>query len=145
MVFKYFGITRSEDDLIRQLGTKKDTGTEHQPPIDAVLEEGLHCYVNNDSSFDEIKYFLGLKLPVIVNFIEPTNDDGHFAVVVEINSDDIILNDPWNGKDFSLPLAEFERRWISGHGTYRKWIAAISAAEITQGKQYHPTPDNHKQ
>ena len=65
-------------------------------------------------------------IPVIVNFVEPSEEVGHFGVAIGEERGRVILHDPWNGEGFSLPLEEFERRWL-GYKTRdprRGWFLA---------------------
>lgn len=78
-------------------------------------------------------------IPVIVDYTEPTSNEGHYAVVIGFNKKRIILNDPWNGKDFSLPYKEFERRWIDHNGRWsNRWYLVLSKKEFSTGRQYFP-------
>lgn len=136
MVFAFFGKHQSEEALTERLGTNKENGTEHSQIIKVITEEGLFAYANNDSSLEEIQEFLDLKTPVIVNFIEPGEDSGHYAVVVKIVEDDIILNDPWHGAEFRMKKEEFLNRWHSENGNHKRWLVAVSRENFNLGKQY---------
>jgi predicted double-glycine peptidase len=111
MILRFFGIIKSEEDLIKELKTEKEDGTSHEEIIKIIRQNNLFCYVNDNSNFDEIKMYLNKNLPVLVNYIETDDDEGHYAVVVGINEEKIILNDPWHGEDFELNISKFENRW----------------------------------
>ena len=138
MILAFFGIHESEEHLKKKLKTNEDNGTEHINIINYLLERGLYCYANNDSTLKEITYFLNRKVPVVVHYLEPEADWGHYAVAVELNKDNIVLNDPWHGEKFSLLQSEFEKRWQSEDGRHKKWILAVSKSDLQMGKQYVP-------
>ena len=140
MVFAFYGERINEDKLTKLLHTKKDSGASHEPLIKIANEEGFYVYVNNESSLQEITEILGKNIPVIVHFIEPSSDEGHYAVIIDITKDKIILNDPWNGEGFKMNTGDFIKRWY-GHskdGLNKQWIIAISKEKFSLGKQYLP-------
>ena len=143
MVFEYYGIKRSQHDLAKALKTEEN-GTEHDAMISVPTHAGLFCYVNNNSSVEEIEHFLSLGIPIIVHFIEPTDEEAHYAVIKRIRTSflfkrkKIILNDPWNGEDFKLSRKEFEKRWHDEKNIYKNWILALSDKDFQLGKQYVP-------
>ena len=47
----------------------------------------------------------------IVGYVEPCDEEEHWSVVVALNEERIVLNDPWNGPQFTLRWADFFRRW----------------------------------
>ena len=138
MILAFFGIHQSEGYLQKKLESDEKKGTDHMNMISYLLKKGLYCYANNDSTFKEVAYFLDKKIPVVVNYLEPEADWGHYAVVLELNKNNIILNDPWHGERFSMRLDEFEERWQSGDGKHKKWILAVSKSDLQMGKQYVP-------
>ncbi len=139
MILRYYGIVASEHTLREKMKTNSDVGTMHKYMIDEIRAAGLYCYVNNHSSVQEIAFFLKIGLPVIVHYMEPSeNSQDHYAVVVGIEDHHIILNDPWHGKDFSLTLTDFEHRWHDGKGIYHNWLLTASKEHFGVGRQYAP-------
>jgi predicted double-glycine peptidase len=138
MVLKFYGKFFSEEELMKRLKTNKNIGTRHEDMIDVTTKEGFYVYSNNGSSFQEIDLFLKEKKPIVVNFIEPNDNEGHYSVVVGLNDEDIILNDPWNGPNFKMKKTDFEKRWFSEDGRNNKWIMVVSDKDFALGKQYLP-------
>lgn len=138
MVLRFYGKVVSEEDLIKILDTKKSTGTKHGPIIDTISENGLYVYVNSDSTTDELRYLVSLGHPTIVHFVEPSSDEGHYAVAIDVGDEHIILNDPWNGEGFKMTLIEFASRWKSEGGDFQQWLLAVSNNEFPLGRQYTP-------
>lgn len=140
MVSGYFKKWHSQAELERLTGAQPERGTPNSEMIRAATDAGFFCYVNENSSLYEIKHFMQKGLPVVVNYIEPSRDEGHFAVVSGFNRRSIILNDPWNGQNFRLKQAEFVRRWHAEIDPYKRWLMVIAPRNFRLGKQYAPTP-----
>ncbi len=141
MVFSFLGTFKTEKKIAKHASTDNETGTRHQGMIDAALHQKFYCYVNADSSVDEIRYFINLGLPVIIDYTEPSEDDGHYAVVSGYVDGIIILHDPWNGKNFKLEETELIERWHdshSGHKSCNQWMMVLSNEPFSLGKQYLP-------
>lgn len=142
MVFSYYHKRMSEEDLMRELRTNEAIGTRPSWMIRVARRHGFFCYVNNDSSLDEVRYFLRLKKPLIVYFVEPFTGDDHFTVIVGFDKEKIIMNDSLMGEGYEFFLDAFDKRW---HGekkyqkTLRRWMLVISPEEIPMGRQYKPT------
>jgi predicted double-glycine peptidase len=138
MVFSFFGSFKSEGELARNLLTNSDAGTTHQNMIDGAVRNGFFCYVNNSSVFSELKNFISKGLPVIVDFIEPTDEEPHYAVVTGVSNRKVILNDPANGKGFELNETDFLSRWHDGSTHSERWMMVISKEDLELGRQYRP-------
>ncbi len=138
MVLKFFGVSVVQDRLEKVEKTKKD-GTSHGGLIDAARKYGFYCFVDKNSSISMIKHFVGVGLPVIVNYIEPSDDEGHYSVVVGYNEKKVIMNDPWNGKNFEMSWSDFESRWHGQKPKSPKWLMVLSKKEFDLGRQYSPT------
>ncbi len=145
MVFEFFGITKSEKWLRKKMGvTSKITskkGTPHRELIRIATEEGFHCYVNSNSDIFEIIHFLRLKLPVIVDFLEPAGEEGHYAVVSHVSrffGPTVYLNDPYNGEGFKLSEKEFISRWQDPLTKSKRWIMVLAKKNFNTGKQFLP-------
>jgi len=134
MIFRFFGLHTKEAELVKAMKTKKD-GTEHWQLIGIARKKGFYCYVHEKASLNQLKHFVDIGLPVIVNYIEPDSEDGHYAVVVGYGPRRIILHDPWNGEEFKMLFKEFERRWSKR----QRWMFIISRREFNLGRQYKPS------
>ncbi|MEM3113400.1 MAG: cysteine peptidase family C39 domain-containing protein [Candidatus Pacearchaeota archaeon] len=139
MVFEFFGKKIREGKLVKLTKTKK-SGTSHRNMIKVSRRHGFYCYVHNDASLNQVRHFIDLKLPVIVNFTEPDGNEGHYAVVIGYKHGKIIMNDPWNGKNFKMNSSEFKRRWYDyhKHHKYTNWLLVLSRKQFNIGKQYFP-------
>jgi len=139
MIFDYFRYYQSQNELAKQMGTNKERGTDNDRLVKTATSHGFFCYVNNNSSFDEIRHFLGRGLPSIVNFIEPINNEIHFAVVSGLTRRSIILNDPWNGKNFKMLRKDFLDRWHDSRNIHKEWIMVVARDSSQLGRYYFPS------
>lgn len=139
MVLSYYGMKFSEEHLAHELHTNKRIGTMHQALIDTALRHGLFCYVNNNSTIDEIEYLVNIEVPPIIHFLEPESGEDHYSVIVGLSDKDVILNDPWNGEHFRIPKTHFSKKWTCDFvGNCEQWLLALSPTGIPTGRQYHP-------
>lgn len=138
MVFAYFRKRYSQKLLAHIARTTEEAGTDHSGMIRAATSAGFYSYVNDNSSFHEIAHFLAHGLPVIVNYIGPSDRDGHYAVIVGFNNRDVILNDPWNGKGFRISKRAFLRNWHDYKNVHKQWIMVIAKDNFAIGKQFLP-------
>ncbi|MFA6408398.1 MAG: peptidase C39 family protein [Candidatus Paceibacterota bacterium] len=130
MVFEYLGkkeVTKEELGVLVKTHPERGTSTDDMRL--AVIEHGLFYSEKKEASLEDIRSFIARDIPVIVDFIEPEDEDRHFAVVVGIDTERITLNDPWHGEGFTMPVDDFEKRWGSPKNRYPKWLMAISRKE----------------
>ena len=126
MVFGYFNCEKLQDELAFEMKTKENIGTKKKKMIEAVSECGFHYFTKKDGSVDDLKDLVSKKIPVVVNFIEPTDEVSHYAVVSGISENEIILSDPWNGDDFKITKAEFIKRWYGHEDSKKRWLLAVN-------------------
>ena len=126
MVLAFFGDKESENFLIKTAHTDKNFGTKHEWMIKTGKSEGFYCHSNSNSSIHEIEHFLLIGLPVIVDYTEPSENIGHYSVITGFKGNEIIMNDPWNGRNFSISKSEFMSRWHDNITKSQKWIMVIS-------------------
>jgi predicted double-glycine peptidase len=138
MVFLFYGINKTEEELSERLRTNKHVGTLHSDLIRVAREEGFYVFENEDSSIVEIDGLLKLRIPVIVHFAEPSENDNHYAVVVKVDDTHLMLNDSWNGEKVMMEIDDFVERWSSEHTSQDKWLIAISREPFSLGRQYSP-------
>lgn len=131
MIFKYHNKNKTQEDLAKIMNTREKIGTKNSSMIDAVKSFGFHFCAKENSLINEIDIFLKNNIPVIVNYIEPSDEISHYAVAVGLNKKEIILNDPWNGNNFKLSKKEFLRRWYGFPGEGKKWLLAVCSESFS--------------
>lgn len=124
---------------MKRLHTDTEYGTHHQPIIKYITDHGLYCYVDTNSSIEElIHYLTNHKLPIVIHYVEPSEDADHYSLVIGFTDDEIILHDPWNGPKFKLSKKEFTKRWHDKKGNFPQWMLVASKEPIDTGKLYKP-------
>lgn len=66
-------------------------------------------------------------MPVLIEYREPSSNEGHYSLVVGTRGKDILLHDPWNGMQFTMHAQELKNRWHS-HRTKEKnrgWMMTV--------------------
>ena len=143
MAFSFLGRKKSQSRLAKKLKASKKDGVKNSNLVKTALEEGFYAYVNEDAHPAEIEYWLSRELPVMINYIEPSNNEGHFALITGrknnffILNSSFIFNDPWNGQDFSIDRNEFVSRWRGEDGKHR-WLLVLSKEDLSVGRQFLP-------
>jgi len=138
MMLHFFGVEKAEEELAKRLKTNTENGTLHADMIRVAQEEGFYVFENDDSSIVEISGLLRHHIPVIVHFVEPSENDNHYAVVVGVDDTHLLLNDPWNGEKITMEIDDFIERWSSEKRTEDNWLMAISRDSFSLGRQYEP-------
>ncbi|MEK7612185.1 MAG: C39 family peptidase [Patescibacteria group bacterium] len=128
MIFNYFNITISQDELAKIANTPRvgSFGTLNKDLVHTAMKYGLHCYAKENATIEEIQFFLHKNIPIVVSYINPDGEEGHFAIITDISSDIITMNDPWNGKDTEISVENFLPRWRNGFEPGERWMMAVS-------------------
>ena len=124
MVFEYYGVEKSEEELAVACGRDPNLGVSAETMVEVARKYGFEAEVKNESDFSEIESWLEKKVPVIVNWFSPGRKDapahempdGHSSVVVGLDNEKIYLEDPEIGGLREIPRAEFLRVWFDFPG-----------------------------
>jgi ABC-type bacteriocin/lantibiotic exporter with double-glycine peptidase domain len=85
MIFESFGKIFSEQYLIASLSTSINDGTPHGKLISCVHRHGLHAHIDNAATIESLTFYVeNQRLPVIVNYIEPSGNEGHYTVSYKV-------------------------------------------------------------
>lgn len=127
MVLAFHGVSATQEKLARICKTTKATGTSRENLVRAARIHGVYAHKHSEGSLREISWFLASGIPVVVNYREPGDEEGHYAVVVGITPSQVMLHDPYHGRGFNLSRANFMRRWHGKHvNKNRQWLAAFA-------------------
>jgi len=126
MVFDYYGIEKSEEEIAKLAGVTEDLGTDDQGIKKAAESLGFMVGIKNESSFEDIQDYLSKKIPVIVNWFtrgridydDSQVPDGHYSVVVGLDEEFIYLQDPEIGKLRKIERSDFMKVWFDFTGEY---------------------------
>jgi len=89
IVFGYYGINKSEDELAKISGWDKNLGIDDEAIKKASEQLGFKVKIKNNSTFKDIESWLKKGVPVIVdwftrgrnNYPESETADGHYSRV----------------------------------------------------------------
>ena len=128
MAFAAYGIRISEKQIARATRTSVE-GTTIKGMLDACKKNGFRYRSYSNSSLVDIKKNVRRGVPVVVNYMEPNDNEDHFALIISIGSKFVVLNDPWNGKSFRVERKEFMKRWWGWTSDkkrkMRKWMMTV--------------------
>lgn len=125
MVLSYWGIEADEAELAKKLNHSPELGVTDLDIERVAKEYGLAVSIQNNSSFDDIRYWLNRKVPVLVDWFtsgrkdypdEVSVPEGHLSVVVGLDDTHIYLQDPEIGGLRKLERGAFEHVWFDFEG-----------------------------
>lgn len=119
MVLDYFGVKKSEKELVKLSGATKEKGAETKSLLKAARRLGFKGFVKDFSEISDIKkYVVQKKIPVIVDWF--SGDEGHYSAVVGLNNKNIYLQDPELGGIRKIDIKTFKRIWFDFPGSFLK-------------------------
>jgi len=118
MVLDYYGLFKTEKELVNLTGCKPKIGVNAEGIISAAKTLGFQAYKRDFARFEDIKTLLDKKIPVIVDWF--STDDGHYSVVVGLNKKNIYLQDPEIGGIRTIDKQTFFRIWFDFPGDFLK-------------------------
>jgi len=146
MLFAHHGTHFSQAELARRLGTTPEKGTRNDRMVGVLREEKFYCYENNESTALEIRHYVLLCLPVVVNFIEHSEKEGHYALIVGFDTDNFIMHDPLHGERYIVAEKDFVSRWHDDpnlrhhpdYSVYERWMLVADKTTALFGTIYPP-------
>lgn len=127
MLFAFHRRRVGEDPIAHAAGTTARTGTARSAMMRAAQKYGFTCRISSKGTWKDIRNNVRVGLPVLVNYREPAYEMGHYAVVTGLDRSMVYLHDPYNGRNFTLSIAAFKKRWL-GHRTRDQehgWLMTI--------------------
>lgn len=128
MILSYYGIDATEDELCIKCNHTFEKGCTDQGIINAFRSYGLSAKIYNDSSLEDIEYWIKHHTPVIVDFFFGGSDvsimpDGHSGIIVDIDKESVYLLDPSTAKVLTIYRDDFMRVWFDWKGSNHitKW------------------------
>ncbi len=125
MVLAYHGESASEEDLRKELDTNPETGSHNDDLVRALTARGYSVVSDEHGTLEEVAQYLSDGVPVIVDYHEPDENEGHYAVVTDVTPKSIVFNDPEHGPGFTLGREDFLTRWHSKYTPYIQWYLAV--------------------
>ena len=119
MVLQYFGMDKTEEELTKLTKCTSELGATAEDIAAAAKTLGFKASVKDFGELKEIDELVNKQqIPVIVDWFY--EDDGHYSVVIGIDSENIYIQDPSFGHRRALRLDTFFRCWFDFEGDYIK-------------------------
>lgn len=116
MILAYYGVYRTEQELVHLTKCSAAKGTQAKNIVAAAHKLGLKGFVKDNASFQDIKKYINKKMPVIVDWFSV--DEGHYSVVTWLDTKKIYLQDPELGHMRTMELTTFKRIWFDFPGNF---------------------------
>ena len=117
MVLEYYGIKKTEHQLVRLTKAHKTKGIEAEGMLRAARKLKLTGFIKDFSTLKDLnREVIKNKRPVIVGWF--SEDDGHYSIVVDIDKENIHMQDPDLGQVRAMRLDLFYRLWFDFPGDY---------------------------
>lgn len=126
MVFAFYGVEKSEEELAEACGRDEKLGTTAESIVQAAEAYGFVATVKNEATYGDIKSWLDKDVPVIVDWFtrgradydDSVVPDGHYSVVVGLDDKNIYLQDPEIGGLRTILRDDFLRVWFDFKGDH---------------------------
>jgi len=117
MVLSYYGINKTESAIAKDTDCDPDLGVDARRMLEYAHDLGLNGYIQDLSTFEDLeRLVIKEEIPVIVDWF--SEDDGHYSVVVDLDSENIYLLDPQIGFVRALRRQLFFRVWFDFPGDF---------------------------
>lgn len=116
MVLFYYGVDKTEKELVRLSRCSKDKGVEAENLLKVAKRLGFKGFIKDYSTFKDLKRFLKKKIPVIVDWFSV--DEGHYSVVVGLDKKNIYFQDPEFGRLKVMGIKDFKTVWFDFKGPF---------------------------
>jgi ABC-type bacteriocin/lantibiotic exporter with double-glycine peptidase domain len=131
MLEAVWGIPVPEAHLNQRLATNAEIGTRQRAIREYLLGLGLDVLERHtDTALDEIRLAMkdGRVVLVLYHLELPEEHTDHYAVVVRIGPNSVLLHDPYRGPATRMTLGEFDAAWRtdgSVQGRKNRWMLAV--------------------
>jgi len=122
MVLAYYQIDKSEEELVDLTSCTERHGATSEGILEAAQYCGLEGMIRDHSTLENIREMVNEReVPVIVDWFSMTpreGGDGHYSVVIGLDTSNIYLIDPEGGKERAIKRNIFRRHWFDFPGDY---------------------------
>jgi ABC-type bacteriocin/lantibiotic exporter with double-glycine peptidase domain len=130
MILKFYNIDISQRELAKKLKTTQSHGTRNRNIKKIAEKYGFNAKEYKNSSIRQLKELIKKNVPIIVNYLDLEDHEGHLAIVIGYTKSKIILDDPapHYGKNLSINIKEFNDLWKGGfeNKKTKRWMLAIT-------------------
>lgn len=127
MAFEYFGIKKSERQIMNMLQTNRVKGTWGRMFPKVSEKYRFSYFMKRQSSIEDIKIRVKLGYVIILGYYYKKDREYHYAIFKKIKNGRIYLYDPWAGPNHSYSISYFNKIWkmATKHGEERGWIFGL--------------------
>lgn len=113
MILEELGIKKSEEELMRIMGSSPKSGTDNNQLPKLAEHFRLSYIVQRNSKVADLTRLQKQGYHIIVGMIDPIDNIGHFTIVRKVGVKDIWFLDSGHGPNHKLPLKVFKQNWKS--------------------------------
>jgi predicted double-glycine peptidase len=125
MVLQYMGQPVAYERITELCRAHPERGTENDHMVEAIEALGLVPTCITEGGIADLRNALNQDQPIIINYLNPRSGRGHFAVVIGLDDEHVILADPKNGHGFRLTQADLQSRWHNNDKTIFGWMMTV--------------------
>ncbi len=111
IVFRYYDIQKTEEELAEMCQSSRETGTDPQNMVQVAQELGLRTEYMRESSIDEVRSLTSQGIPVIVDWFSP-EQAGHYSVIIGVGNRELIMAEPLTGSTRRMTIKDFLNHWF---------------------------------
>lgn len=117
MIFSYYGIDKTEAVIAKETDCDPELGVEAGRMLTYARDLGFDGYIQDESTLENLeRLVVKEEIPVIVDWF--SEDDGHYSIVVDIDSENVYLLDPEIGYVRAMRRVKFFRVWFDFPGDF---------------------------
>ena len=113
MVLEELGIKRSEEALMKIMGSSPKSGTDNNQLPKLAEHFRLSYVVSRNAKVEDITALQKQGYHIIVGMTDPIDNIGHFTIVKKVTAKEIEFIDPGHGPSHKLQLSVFKKNWKS--------------------------------
>lgn len=117
MVFAYYGLNMSEEDIAEICQHTYELGCKSEDMECAAKSLGFDVYLKNNSTIDELEKLVNAGVPVIVDWFCGDPPEGHSSVVIGVSDKNVYILDPYLEEMRVVAKGDFRRCWFDFYET----------------------------
>lgn len=125
MALAAIGVYYTEQNIAKQFNINSKRGTKNKSFPLFAEQHKLNYLVSRNSTLQNIHNALKQEYIIIINYFDPKEKEGHYAVIKKLTPKKIYLLDPWHGPHHNISIKTFLLLWKSGFEKEKKWFFAI--------------------
>ncbi|MGY4884893.1 MAG: cysteine peptidase family C39 domain-containing protein, partial [Nanobdellota archaeon] len=110
MIFQYYGLKKSEKELIKLTNCTVKEGTTAANMVNAARSLGFNAWYTDNNTWENLYNEVNKKGPVIVDWFSQL--EGHYSPVYDVYKDEVVLADPEYGFVREMKKDQFLSLWF---------------------------------